>query len=222
MRGYDMKRTLIVLALLALAFSALPALAVERDIQGKLGTGYSSDPAKFGLDLNFQYNWVLDPYFAIGLDSGLYWIRWERKIGTEDLGGGGGPYADVKADSNVYMLPVLADAQIRLPVLKDYIFVTPYATIGFGYSFMLLTYSQPDFTDSNTGQSYEKERKYKFFTGLTWQLLAGAGYQFKNSKVEFFAEAGYRSAKLKSGDFELDMSGLVMRIGAKYPLGVKS
>ncbi|MGV7929051.1 MAG: outer membrane beta-barrel protein [Spirochaetota bacterium] len=217
-----MKRTLIVLALLALAFSALPALAVERDIQGKLGTGYSSDPAKFGLDLNFQYNWVLDPYFAIGLDSGLYWIRWERKIGTEDLGGGGGPYADVKADSNVYMLPVLADAQIRLPVLKDYIFVTPYATIGFGYSFMLLTYSQPDFTDSNTGESFNKERKYKFFTGLTWQLLAGAGYQFKNSKVEFFAEAGYRSAKLKSGDLELDMSGLVMRIGAKYPLGVKS
>jgi opacity protein-like surface antigen len=219
MRGYDMKRTLIVLALLALAFSALPALAVERDIQGKLGTGYSSDPAKFGLDLNFQYNWVLDPYFAIGLDSGLYWIRWDRKIGTKDELG---VDVDVKADSNIYMLPVIADAQIRLPVLKDYIFITPYATIGFGYSFMLLTYSQPDFTDSVTNKDYDKERKYKFFTGLTWQLLAGAGYQFKNSKVEFFAEAGYRSAKLKSGDLELDMSGLVMRIGAKYPLGAKS
>jgi len=218
-----MKRTLIILVLLALAFSALPALAVERDIQGKLGTGYSSDPAKFGLDLNFQYNWVLDPYFVIGLDSGLYWIRWERKIGTEGLGAGNtAPFVDVKADSNVYMFPVIADAQIRLPVLKDYIFVTPYATIGFGYSFMLLTYSQPDFTDSNTGESYEKERKYKFFTGLAYQLLAGAGYQFKNSKVEFFAEAGYRSAKLKSGDLELDMSGLVMRLGAKYPLGAKS
>jgi len=214
-----MKRTLIVLALLALAFSALPALAVERDIQGKLGTGYSSDPAKFGLDLNFQYNWVLDPYFAIGLDSGLYWIRWDRKIGTKDELG---VDVDVKADSNIYMLPVIADAQIRLPVLKDYIFITPYATIGFGYSFMLLTYSQPDFTDSVTNKDYDKERKYKFFTGLTWQLLAGAGYQFKNSKVEFFAEAGYRSAKLKSGDLELDMSGLVMRIGAKYPLGAKS
>lgn len=214
-----MKRTLIILALLALAFSALPALAVERDIQGKLGTGYSSDPAKFGLDLNFQYNWVLDPYFVIGLDSGLYWIRWERKIGTETVGA---VDVDVKADSNVYMLPVIADAQIRLPVLKDYIFVTPYATIGFGYSFMLLTYSQPDFTDSVTNKDYDKERKYKFFTGLTYQFLAGAGYQFKNSKVEFFAEAGYRSAKLKSGDLELDMSGLVMRIGAKYPLGAKS
>lgn len=214
-----MKRTLIVLALLALAFSALPALAVERDIQGKLGTGYSSDPAKFGLDLNFQYNWVLDPYFAIGLDSGLYWIRWDRKIGSDDASG---VDVAVKADSNVYMFPVIADAQIRLPVLKDYIFVTPYATIGFGYSFMLLTYSQPDFDDTATGKSYERERKYKFFSGLTWQLLAGAGYQFKNSKVEFFAEAGYRSAKLKSGDLELDMSGLVMRIGAKYPLGVKS
>ncbi len=214
-----MKRTLIVLALLALAFSALPALAVERDVQGKLGTGYSSDPDKFGLDLNFQYNWVLDPYFAIGLDSGLYWIRWDRKIGTKDELG---VDVDVKADSNIYMLPVIADAQIRLPVLKDYIFITPYATIGFGYSFMLLTYSQPDFTDSVTNKDYDKERKYKFFTGLTWQLLAGAGYQFKNSKVEFFAEAGYRSAKLKSGDLELDMSGLVMRIGAKYPLGAKS
>jgi len=218
-----MKRTLTILALLALAFSAVPVLAVERDIQGKLGTGYSSDPAKFGLDLNFQYNWVLDPYFAIGLDSGLYWIRWERKLGTEDTSGiGAGPFVDVKADSNVYMFPVIADAQVRLPVLKDMIFVTPYATIGFGYSFMLLTYSQPDFTDSNTGESYEKERKFKLFTGLTWQLLAGAGYQFKNSKVEFFAEAGYRSAKLKSGDLELDMSGLVTRIGAKYPLGAKS
>ncbi len=218
-----MKRTLVVVTLLTLIFAAMPVLAAERDIQGKLGTGYSSDPDKFGLDLNFQYNWVLDPYFAIGLDSGLYWIRWERKIGTEGLGvGGTAPYVDVKADSNVYMLPVFADAQVRLPVLKDYIFVTPYATIGFGYSFMLLTYSQPDFTDSNTGASYDKERKYKFFSGLSWQLLGGAGYQFKNSKVEFFAEAGYRSAKLKSGDLELDMSGLLIRIGAKYPLGTKS
>jgi len=219
MRVYDMKRMLVLLTLLAMASIAMPLFAVERDIQGKLGTGYSSDPAKFGLDLNFQYNWVLDPYFAVGLDSGLYWIRWDRKIGTKDSGG---VDVDVKADSNVYMLPVIADAQIRLPVLKDIIFITPYATIGMGYSFMLLTYSQPDFQDSVTGKNYDKKREYKFFTGLTWQLLAGAGYQFKNSKVEFFAEAGYRSAKLKSGDLELDMSGLVMRIGAKYPLGAKS
>ncbi|MCU0844766.1 MAG: outer membrane beta-barrel protein [Spirochaetes bacterium] len=214
-----MKRMLVLLALLAMAFTAMPAFAVERDIQGKLGTGYSSDPDKFGLDLNFQYNWVLDPYFAIGLDSGLYWIRWDRKIGTKLSGM---VDVDVKADSNVYMLPILADAQVRLPVLKDYIFVTPYATIGMGYSFMLLTFSQPDFTDSVTGKNYEKERVYKFFSGFTWQMLAGAGYQFKNSKVEFFAEAGYRSAKLKSGDLELDMSGLLIRIGAKYPLGAKS
>ena len=213
-----MKRMCVLFTVLAFSFAALPAPAVERDVQGKLGTGYSSDPAKFGLDLNFQYNWVLDPYFAVGLDSGLYWIRWDRKIGTENVG----VDVDVKADSNVYMIPVIADAQIRFPVLRDYILVTPYATIGMGYSFMLMTYSQPDFQDSVTGKNYDKERKYKFFTGLTWQLLAGAGYQFKNSKVEFFAEAGYRSAKLKSGDLELDMSGLVMRIGAKYPLGSKS
>ncbi len=214
-----MKRILIALTLLVMTFAAMPLFAVERDIQGKLGTGYSSDPAKFGLDLNFQYNWVLDPYFAIGLDSGLYWIRWDRKIGTKDSGG---VDVDVKADSNVYMLPILADAQVRLPVLKDYIFVTPYATIGMGYSFMLLTFSQPDFEDSVSGKNYDKERIYKFFSGLTWQIIGGAGYQFKNSKVEFFAEAGYRNAKLKSGDLELDMSGLVIRIGAKYPLGVKS
>lgn len=202
-------------ALLAILLSAAPLSAVERDIQGKIGTGYASDPAKFGLDLNFQYNWVLDPYFAVGFDSGLYWIRWDQKIGEKNVP----PTVDVKADSNAYMVPVIADAQIRLPVLKDKIYLTPYATIGLGYSFMLLTYSQPTFTDSATGESYDKEQIYKFFSGLTWQLLGGAGYQFRNSRVEFFGEAGYRNAKLKSGDLELDMTGFVFRLGARYPLG---
>lgn len=205
-------RTTIVFFLVLLCTA--PAFAVERDIQGKLGTGYAYDPSKFGLDFSLQYNWVLDPYFALGAESGFYWIYWSRKIASGETVG---ISSDIKADTNAYMIPVIANAQLRLPNLIKKIYVMPYVTVGLGYSFMMIHYSEPDIAASE----YDGESVTKFFKGFTWQLIAGAGYQPEGSNVEFIGELGYRRAALKTGTTEIDMSGLVIRLGVKYPLGNK-
>lgn len=212
-----MKRVCLMMFMLLVLIAGTDVFAVDKDIQGKVGTGYATDPAKFGLDVAFQYNWILDPYFTAGPEVGFYWIYWSRKIGTEDVGSA--VLADVKADTNSYDVPVFMNATLRLPNLKKALYVTPYATLGLGYSFMMLHYSQPSFHDENTGRDFEKDSVTKFFTGFTWQLVAGAGFQPEGSKVEFMGEVGFRNAILKSGNLELDMSGFTIRVGVKYPLG---
>ncbi|TAL37493.1 MAG: hypothetical protein EPN93_05755 [Spirochaetes bacterium] len=212
-----MKIIRICAIIIIICATAAGAFAVPNEIQGRLGTAYATDPDKFGLDVSGQFNWVLDPYFALGFDAGFYWINWSRKIGTKTSGAA---TVDVKADTNAYDIPVMADAQLRLPVLKKYIYVTPYATIGLGYSFMLLTYSQPDFTTpAPESKHYNAESINKFFYGFTWQFLAGAGFQPEGSKIEFIGEVGYRGGALKSGSIEIDMGGYLFRLGVKYPFG---
>lgn len=209
-----MRKILISCVIILMAASIV--FAANSEMSGTLGTSYADDPAKYGLDISLHYNWLLDPYFVTGIESGFYWAKWDRTIGVKQEGS---VNVDVKADSNAYVIPVMFNAQVRLPNLKDKLYVTPFATIGLGYSFMILHYSQPDFTDSNTSTSYDADSITKLFSGLSWELFFGASLKpASDSKVDFYAEAGYRSLPLKSGDLELDMSGLVIRIGVRYPL----
>lgn len=211
----SLRNTVLILIIL---ITASPAFAFEKEIIGKIGTAYAFDPSRFGLDINFQYNWVLDPYFVLGPETGFYWITWNNKIGTEETTPNN--TSAVKADSDAYMIPVILDAQLRLPNLKKYIYVTPYAIVGMGYSFMFLHYSQPNFTDSQSGKVYNKDKITKFYSGFTWQLIIGTALKpGSESGIEFLAEFGYRYAKLKSGDIQLDMSGILIRVGVRYPLG---
>jgi hypothetical protein len=220
-RRNRMKRVYLALTVIMVVLAAMDGFAIEKDIQGKIGTGYATDPDKFGLDVVFQNNWTLDPYFILGPEVGFFWVKWSRKIGTKDAGG---VTVDVKADTNAYDIPVFMNATLRLPNLKKAIYITPYATLGLGYSFMLLYYSRPTFIDNSQvpARTYEKDTLTKLFTGFTWQFVAGAGFQPEGSKVEFLGEAGYRNATLKSGSLELDMSGFMFRLGVKYPLGERS
>lgn len=209
------KKIFVLVSLIIIVCTSSSIFAASREINGTLGTSYADDPAKYGLDISLRYNWLLDPYFVTSMESGFFWVKWDRKIGEEVIG----TNVDVKADTNAYLIPVMFNVQVRLPNLKDKLYVTPFATIGLGYSFMLLHYSQPDFIDSNTGKSYNAETITKLFTGLSWELFFGASLKpASDSKVDFYAEAGYRSLPLKSGDLELDMSGLVIRLGVRYPL----
>lgn len=213
----NMKRiSFLIFSLIIMIIASSNVFAANSELNGTLGTSYADDPAKYGLDISLHYNWLLDPYFVTGLESGFYWVKWDRKIGVKQQGS---VFVDVKADTNAYLIPMMFNAQVRLPNLKDKLYVTPFVTIGLGYSFMILHYSQPDFTDSNTGKSYNADSITKLFSGLSWELFFGASLKpAADSKVDFYAEAGYRSLPLKSGDLELDMSGLVIRLGVRYPL----
>jgi len=210
-----MKKMTICFILL-LVMAAAPLLAVEKEIQGRIGTGYATDPSRFGLDLAFQHTWKLDPYFVMGPEVGFFWIQWDRKIGTETVGAA---TVDVKADTNSYVIPAFMNAQLRLPVMKKYIYVEPFLTVGLGWGFMILHYSQPEFTDAATGKNYEDEKVTKFFHGFSWQLIFGAAFQPEGSKVGFLGELGYRGMKLEYDNNEVDMSGFMVRLGVRYPFG---
>jgi hypothetical protein len=207
-----MKKFLIIPLIIFTVFISTNAFPYAKTLDGKLGTGYAQDPEKFGWQLNFMWLADLDPFFGLGFEPGIYWAKWERKISNKEVGD---VPANVKADSNAYIIPVLVDAQIRLPNMESKIHIIPYMTLGLGYSFMILHYTMP----SNSG-SESSETKTKFFSGLTWQIVFGMSYDpGQSSKIKFIAEAGYRSAKLSKGNLEIDMSGVVINIGVRYPLG---
>lgn len=212
-----MKKISLITAVFMIILTSY-ASAATKCLDGKLGTAYATDPEKFGWQLNFAYLNELDPFFALGFEPGIYWIQWERTVGREQQGTT--IEADVKADTNAYVIPVIVDAQIRLSNLENKLHVKPYITIGLGYSIMILDYSQPGYTDNSSGTPVlvPSEENTKLFHGLTWQLLAGASYDpGPESRIEFLVELGYRGAKLQKGDLEVDMSGFMFNIGIRFP-----
>ncbi len=190
--------------------------AAEKSLDGKIGTTYATDSEKekFGWHINFAFYNEIDPYFVIGLEPGLFWLHWDKKVGQEIQG----PVpVDIKADTNTYMIPLLMDAQIRLPNVRDKIHFLPHLTIGIGYSLMIYDYSQPSYTDPS-GNLHEAESGTKLYSGFTWQILVGGAFRpGKESNIGFLFELGYRGAKLKKGNLEVDMSGFVINIGIRYP-----
>lgn len=216
-----MKKLYCIVLILIMVYSAAEVFAADTGLDGKLGTSYATDPAKFGMDLSLQYNWLLDPFFVMGVESGLYWVQWSRKVGEDEvtpaLSG------DLKADTNAFYIPIMLDAQVRLPNLRKKLVIAPYITIGIGYPVMITRFSQPAYTDENS-VDHPEENKTKFFSGFAWQIVAGAGYKPSDqSKVEFLGEFGYRNAQLKNEDnIEIDMSGFMIRIGVRYPFGGSS
>jgi hypothetical protein len=206
-----MKKHIIIFCIILSALISTNAFSYPKSLDGKIGAGYASEPDKFGWQLNFAFLNDLDPFFALGFEPGFYWARWNRKISSSEVGN---VPADIKADSDAYIFPAIVDAQVRLPNLKSKIYVEPYVTLGLGYSFMILDYTIPAY------QSNSSEHNTKFFHGFTWQLMFGMSYDpGYSSKLKFIAELGYRGAKLKKGNLEIDMSGAILNIGIRYPFG---
>lgn len=194
---------------------SVPAFAYETSFDGKIGGAWAFYPEMPGLNLTADYQWVLDPYLSVGAESGLFWVQWDEKRGTELIGQ---TVSDVKATTNAYAVPVLAIAQIRLPTLKEKISVLPYMTVGLGYSFMPLTYSDPAYIDTD-GISHKAKEKFYFHTGFTWKVAVGAAYTPSGSRIAFLGEAGYVGAHLYSGDRDLDMSRMFIDFGARFTFG---
>ncbi len=169
---------------------------------GKLGTGYASDPGKFGLDLSLNYIFNLDPVFVFGFEGDLFWIKWNNAL--SDVNAGGSANGSLKAETNLYTIPVFANAQIRFPFLRDKIYVMPAITVGLGYCFMVLDYD----SDTNKGTD--------LYSGFAWQVLASFSNKiYKDSAVEFVFDLGYRGLSPDRNNVEIDMSGFITRLGVK-------
>ncbi|HNX23030.1 MAG TPA: hypothetical protein PKG60_03225 [Spirochaetota bacterium] len=174
----------------------------DNEFIGKLGTGYASDPGKFGLDLSLNYIYNLDPVFVFGFEGDFFWIKWKNELGDVNAGGAAG--GSEVATTDLYTFPVFANAQIRLPFLKSRIYVEPSLTVGLGYCFMILDYS----SDTEDGTD--------LYTGFAWQVFGSAAYKiFENSAVDFVLDLGYRGLSPEKDQVEIDMSGIIARIGVR-------
>lgn len=177
----------------------------DNEFVGKLGTGYASDPGKFGLDISLNYVYNLDPVFVFGFEGDFFWINWENKL--EDVNAGGSAGGALTAQTNLYTFPLFANAQIRLPFLRSKIYVEPSLTVGLGYCFMILDYA----SDTEDGT--------ELYGGFAWQVFASASYKiFQNSAVDFVLDLGYRGLTPEKDELVIDMSGVIMRLGVKMYL----
>ena len=174
----------------------------DSEFIGKLGTGYAADPGEFGLDVSLNYIYNLDPVFVFGFEADFFWVSWSNKLG--DIEAGGGTDASLKAETNLYTFPLMANAQVRLPFLRDTLFFEPSLTVGMGYAFMILDYT----SDTDDGN--------ELYGGFAWQVYASAARKLhQNSAVDFVLDLGYRGMKPDKDNVEIDMSGVIARIGVR-------
>jgi len=174
----------------------------DNEFSGKLGTGYAKDPEKFGLDLSLNYIYNLDPVFVFGFEGDFFWVKWNNKLG--DVNAGGAVNGALTASTDLYTFPFFANAQIRLPFLREKLYIMPSVTVGLGYAFMILDYAS------------DTENETDLYTGFAWQVLGSASYKiFQNSAVDFVLDFGYRGLTLEKDRIEIDMSGIITRIGVK-------
>jgi len=174
----------------------------DSEFIGKLGTGYASDPEKFGLDVSLNYIYNLDPVFVFGLEADFFWVKWNNKL--DDVNAGGDAPGSLKAETNLYTFPFFANAQIRLPFLRSKIYVEPSFTVGLGYAFMILDYT----SDEDNGTD--------LYSGFAWQTYGSVAYKiYENSAVDFILDLGYRGITPDKDNVEIDMSGVITRIGVR-------
>ncbi len=194
-----MKRILLVtLTIFALSVTAF---AVDFSLDVKGGAQRPTDVKKTGFDSAADLNIGVDKYFTVGPEAGFGWINWEEKTGTVVLGN---QTLSKNSQINLYSLPVLGVAKIRLADMMESYGFMPYIAGGAGYSWTW--YKLP-------------EKTYRF-GGFTWEALGGVEIKLgADSNLAFVLEGGYRGAKVKHTGLTLDMSGPVGRAGISFPLG---
>ncbi|HEY1407239.1 MAG TPA: outer membrane beta-barrel protein [Spirochaetota bacterium] len=207
-----MKRIYLSIVVLLCSSSAVFAFGEQKNIDVKITGGYASYPDRPGFGMTADYQWVLDPFFSTGLETGFFWVSWKENRGKALVGQSN---ANLKATTNAFSIPVLAIAQVRLQNIKEKLNILPYATIGLGYSFMPISYSDPSYTDSN-GTEHRSQKLNQLYHGFTWELIAGAAYSPVGSKIDFFGEFGYIGSNLSRGNLDIDMSRYVISAGVRF------
>ena len=175
----------------------------DNEFMIKVGTSYAKDPGKFGLDVSLNYIYNIDPVFVFGFEGDFFWINWKSEL--EKINVTGGTSGSRIAKTDLYTIPLFANAQVRLPFLRNKIYIEPAFTMGIGYAFMILNYA----SDDNDGT--------KLYKGLALQGFASAYYKIlKESAVDFVFDLGYRRLALDKGRVGIDMSGFITRLGVKF------
>lgn len=198
-----MKKLIYSIIMMTLVAFSTTLFAQDSNITIKAGMAYPDAPDKVGFDSAIGFNYGIDRYFTLGLETGFGWVKWKQKGTSQTISGVTLSNVD---KNNLYSLPLLATATVRLSDMMENYGVMPFATGGVGYSW----------TWFNT----KTENQSKTFHGFTWQAMGGAAIKLGyDSDIQFIIEAGYRGAEIEnSKNFELNMSGFVARAGVSIPL----
>lgn len=210
------KFTVLITALMVLiAIGAASAQQVVLDV--KAGTAYASDSdiKKWGFNSNVEVGVAVNPYLSLVAIPGFTMFSWD--VGTGLYKTEGTITSELKANIDAYCFPILAGAKINLVDVKESLGITPYITAAAGYTWMKYSYDMPSYTIGATEVPAEKVKST--YKGLTWEALIGFNYLFPDTNMALALEGGYRGMKLKKGDFEVDMSGYIINIGASFAFG---
>ncbi len=203
------------LFLILFIFITTFAYSIEKEFNGKLGTSYAKEAENFGLDISLNYLFVLDPYFAAGIEADFFWLQWERTLGKKDIGQ---TNATIKAKTDAYIIPVFLNAQVRFPNLTSKIYVEPSIIIGLGYSAMILDYSIPVYVD-NSGIRHKSRDEVNLYNGYAWQILTSLALKpAPESNINFTFDAGFRGLFPDKNGIEFNLSGFIIRAGVKFKI----
>jgi outer membrane protein W len=196
-----MKKLMSSIITIAFIVAATAIYAQDSNFTVKAGAAYPDAPDKVGFDSAAAFNLGVDKYFTLGVESGFGWVKWKESGNSTDLGNLNVTSVE---KTNLYSVPLLATATVRLADMMENYGVMPYITGGAGYSWTW--FRHPDFKET--------------FHGFTWQVMGGAAFKLgSDSDLQFVLEAGYRGAAIENADsFELDMSGFAARAGVSFPL----
>lgn len=197
-----MKKITCSIIMMALITFSTALFAQDSNITVKAGIAYPDAPDKIGFDSAIGFNYGVDKYFTLGIETGFGWVKWKQKGASQTIGS----VALTNVDkTNLYSLPLLATATVRLSDMMENYGVMPFITGGVGYSWTWFD---------------TEEIQNKTFHGFTWQAMGGVAIKLGyDSDIQFIIEAGYRGAEIEnSKNFELNMSGFVARAGVSIPL----
>ena len=194
-----MKKKIFLTMAALMVSSAL--FAVELDLKG--GAAHPTSPNKFGLDAALAFNFDLNQYFLIGVETGGTWVSWSG-MGTGYGYYDANPTFYPSRSANVYYIPALLTLTAEVQMAE----VIPYISGGVGYGWAWYR-----------GYDINDDKVKKSFSGFTWQILGGLKWKFKSS-VLFITEMGFRRARTDNSDkMILDMTGWMGRVGVCIPFG---
>ncbi|RME87880.1 MAG: hypothetical protein D6767_11130 [Candidatus Hydrogenedentota bacterium] len=179
--------------------------AAESTFDIKAGASKAKAPDKWGFDAALSYNYGVDRFLALGLEPQFQWLNYDAVVGTTtDLNTG--VTTNVVKKINVYSLPYLLSLRLRFP---NESMIEPHLVVGAGYGW---TWSVGDTTTQ--------------YSGLAWQVVGGAaialgggGEWGSTSSIKILLEVGYRGYKPSKDSVEIDMSGLMTRVGIRFSFG---
>jgi len=163
------------------------------------------------VDPTFSYGWSIDWYHKNYVDSKLV------SDFNEFYGVSGGSLNEIRAETNLHDLPVMANMTVKFPVAP---FAKVYFTGGLGAEVLIINYNNfenPDEDDLHaafdfnwrlgTGMIYEAGR----FTDLLFELT----YHYSQPSWEYEVEDNSRNYK-RTFERSFDMSGFMARVGVKF------